>query len=100
MSLDTLIAKACVAPASIEFPDMIAAIDNLYDFAPTAFKNGDLENATGQNNGSCELFAFAKLQRFGKEQKPPAGTDHVNIRSFIKFSWNGIAYAGVALKAR
>ncbi len=28
----------------------------------------------------------------------PDGTDHQNIRNFIKFGWNGIAFDGKALK--
>jgi hypothetical protein len=28
-------------------------------FSPTAFENGILHNAAGENSGSCKLFAFA-----------------------------------------
>lgn len=114
MTLDAFLQKLNNDPAAIEFTDTIATIDSLYEFTPTAFKNGELENAAGQNNGSCKLFAFAKLQNLSKEQtlacfgayyrkdvlEHPEATDHGNIRNFMKFGWDGIAYAGVALQAK
>lgn len=113
MNLDTLLNKLDTAPSSIEFTDTLAVIEALYNFTPTAFKNGESENAAGQNNGSCKLFAFARLQGLSKEQtlacfgayyrkdvlENPNGTDHDNIRNFMKYGWDGITYAGVALKA-
>ena len=80
----------------------------------TAFRNGELENAAGQNNGSCKLFAFARLQGLSKEQTlacfgayyrndvlgNPTGTDHQNIRNFMQYDWDGIAYAESALRRR
>jgi HopJ type III effector protein len=114
MTLDTFLQKLNTTPNSIEFTDTIAVIDALYDFTPTAFKNGELENAANQNNGSCKLFAFAKLQGFSKEQtlacfgayyrkdvlEHPAATDHGNIRNFMKSGWDGVVYAGEALQRR
>ena len=37
-------------------------IDALYDFTPSAFDNGEVHNAAGQNNGSCRILAFAQAQ--------------------------------------
>ncbi len=114
MTLDAFLEKLNTTPNSIEFTDTIAVIDSLYDFTPTAFENGELQNAANQNNGSCKLFAFAKLQGLNKEQtlacfgafyrkdvlEQPAGTDHGNIRNFIKYGWHGIVYAGEPLRQR
>ena len=114
MLLDAFLQKLNTTPNTIEFTDTIAVIDALYEFTPTTFKNGELENAAGQNNGSCKLVAFAKLQGFNKEQtlacfgtfyrkdvlEHPAGTDHGNIRNFIKYGWDGIGYAGEPLRLR
>jgi hypothetical protein len=114
MTLDALLHKLTAAPNNIEFTDTISLIDSLYEFTPTAFKNGELENAAGQNNGSCKLFAFARLQGFSKEQtlacfgayyrkdvlEHPAGTDHGNIRNFMKYGWDGVVYAGEPLRVR
>lgn len=112
MTLDTFLQKLKAAPHTIEFTDTQSVIDTLYHFTPTAFKNGAVENAAGQNNGSCKLFAFAKLQGLNQQQtlacfgayyhrdvlEHPNGTDHGNIRNFMKYGWEGISYAGQALK--
>ena len=89
-------------------------IDALYNFTPTEFKNGNTVNLENQNNGSCKLFAFAKIQKFTKEEtlmcfgkfytqdvlKNPEGDDHQNIRNFINFGWNGIEFKGEALSPK
>jgi len=99
------------APDSIVFSDTVAVIDTNYDFTPTAFKNGELQNEAGQNNGSCKLFSFAKLHNLTQQQtlhcfgayyrndvlKNPQGTDHQNIRNFIKYGWDGVVFQGNAL---
>ncbi len=114
MELNTFMQQLRSNPDSIAFSDTIAVIDANYDFTPTAFKNGDLMNEAGQNNGSCKLFAFAQLQNltaaetlacFGRYYrddvlKHPEAIDHQNIRNFIKHGWGGIKYQGDALKAK
>jgi hypothetical protein len=111
MTLDSFLIKLRETPNQIEFTDTIAVIENLYDFTPTAFQNGDLHNEAGQNSGSCKLFSFAKLQNFTVEQtlscfgafyrvdvlENPDANNHQNIRNFIKTGWNGIEFDGVAL---
>ena len=47
-------------PEEISFDDVIAYIDEHYDFVPTAFQNGEVLNEENQNNGSCKIFSFAK----------------------------------------
>lgn len=102
------------APESVNFADTIAVIDAHYDFTPTAFRNGELDNAAGQNNGSCKIFAFAQLQQLSPQQtlhcfgnyyrddvlQHPAATDHQNIRNFMRFGWEGVVFQGVALVAK
>ena len=99
------------APDSINFNTTISVIDAHYDFTPTAFRNGELQNEAGQNNGSCKVFSFARLHKLSPLQtlhcfgsyyrddvlKHPQGTDHQNIRNFIKTGWEGIAFQGDAL---
>ena len=101
-------------PETIQFSDVIEYIDGKYDFTPTAFKNGDTTNQAGQNNGSCKVFGFALYHGLTKEQtlllfgefyredvlKKPNGTDHQNIRNFMKFGWEGITFDGDALKEK
>ncbi|PWN66539.1 HopJ type III effector protein [Chryseobacterium oncorhynchi] len=101
-------------PETIEFNEVIAYIDQHYDFTPTAFKNGSTANEAGQNNGSCKVFSFAKLQGLTKGQtlflfgefyredvlKNPNGNDHQNIRNFMNFGWEGVSFEGEALKEK
>lgn len=102
------------APDSITFNTTIEAIDAHYDFTPTAFRNGVLINEAGQNNGSCKIFSFAKLQQLTAQQtlhcfgtyyrddvlKHPQNNDHQNIRNFIRSGWEGIVFQGDALGAK
>lgn len=112
MQINEFLNRLDTAPASIQFPEVIALIDSLYSFTPTAFQNGELHNAAGQNSGSCKLFSFAKLQGFNLEQtlacfgdyyrrdvlEHPEATDHQNIRNFMRFGWDGIRFEGNALE--
>lgn len=111
MELSQLKEKIANNPSAVEFNDTMAVIENLYIFTPTEFSNGDTVNEENQNNGSCKLFAFAKLNNFTKEEtlacfgkfytedvlKNPEGEDHQNIRNFMKFGWDGISFKGEAL---
>jgi HopJ type III effector protein len=86
-------------------------IDANYDFTPTAFHNGGMQNVAWQNNGSCKAFSFAGLHRLTPQQtlhcfgsyyrddvlRHPQGSDHLNIRNFMKTGWAGILFAGNAL---
>ncbi|RZJ27804.1 MAG: type III effector, partial [Chryseobacterium sp.] len=56
------------APHEIQFKDVIAFIDAHYDFTPTKFTNGNTVNEADQNNGSCKVFSFAKLNALSKEE--------------------------------
>ncbi|MDO7137173.1 HopJ type III effector protein [Algibacter lectus] len=99
------------APETIAFSDTITAIEAKYNFTPTAFKNGELTNAAGENSGSCKLFAFAKNEGFTKEEtlacfgqyyfedvlKDPNGDGHQNIRNFMKTGFDGLAFEGEPL---
>jgi HopJ type III effector protein len=114
MTLDTFLHQLATTPDAVEFTDTMAVIEALYDFTPVAFRNGQLENAAGQNSGSCKLFAFARLQGLSQQQtlacfgayyrkdvlENPHGADHGNIRNFMKYGWEGIAYEGEALRAK
>lgn len=110
-NIETFIKKIKENPKSIEFTETIAVIDANYNFTPTAFQNGTQFNAVGENSGSCKLFSFAQLHNlsqletlacfgsyyFNDVLKNPQGTDHQNIRNFMKFGWNGIQFEGNAL---
>ena len=101
-------------PETIQFNDVISFIEEHYDFSPTPFKNGNTINEVNQNNGSCKVFSFAKLNNLTKEEtlflfgdfyrndvlKNPDGIDHQNIRNFITFGWDGISFEGEALRKK
>ena len=94
----------------IQFKDVIAFIDEHYNFTPTKFTNRNTVNEADQNNGSCKVFSFAKLNDLSKEEtlnlfgefyrkdvlQNPEGTDHQNIRNFMEFGWEGSAFEGKA----
>ena len=114
MSLTAFLQRLRETPGQIEFADSIAAIESHYDYTPTAFRNGALENAAGQNGGSCKIFSFARLQGldeqatlacFGRYYREdvllhPDASDHQNIRTFMRSGWSGIAFEGNALSVR
>ncbi len=114
MIISNFLEKLNSAPESVTFADTMAAIESNYDFTETTFKNGETNNEAGTNSGSCKLFAFAKLNGLDQEQtltcfgdyyrkdvlKNPEGTDHANIRNFIKSGWSGIRFEAQALKAK
>lgn len=111
MDIATFTAKLDNAPESIDFKEVIALIDSLYSFTPTAFRNGNYHNEAGQNNGSCKLFSFANMHGLSQAQtlacfgdyyrkdvlENPNGMDHQNIRNFMQFGWSGIEFQGNAL---
>ena len=98
----------------IQFKDVIAFIHEHYDFTPTKFTNGNTVNEANENNGSCKVFSFAKLNDLSNEEtlalfgafyreevlKNPEGSDHQNIRNFMEFGWEGISFEGEALRKR
>lgn len=102
-------------PTSINFNDTMAIIEKLYTYTPSDFKNGpDVTNDAGTNEGSCKLFAFAKLQNLSQQQtlqcfgdyyrkdvlENPDNTDHANIRSFIQNGRDGISFTSTVLTPR
>ncbi len=111
MSISSFLQKLKHSPNSITFSETIAVIEENYDFTPTAFDNGTQHNAEGENSGSCKLFAFAKLQNLSQAETlacfggyyfeevlgDPEGTNHQNIRNFMKTGWDGIQFEGEAL---
>ena len=114
MKISNFLSQINSSPESIVFQNTMDCIEENYVFTPTAFKNGDTYNLTGKNSGSCKLFFFAKLNNLDIEQTLACfgqyyfkdvlnnleGTDHQNIRNFMKHGWDGIQFEGVALVAK
>lgn len=104
-------------PENIEFSETIEVIDTHYIYTPTRFSNGNnsddrLINEAGSNEGSCKIFAFAKLNNLSVAQtlqcfgvyyredvlKHPEEDNHANIRRFIRDGWQGIHFEQSALQ--
>lgn len=114
MELEIFLNKLQTSPSKIEFPDTVALINGLYEFTPTGFRNEEIYNEAGQNSGSCKVFAFARLHDLSPEMtlscfgafyradvlKNPDGSNHQNIRQFMKTGWDAIEFDGVALRAK
>ena len=103
---------------TVSFHEAQLVIMENYDYHPTEFNNGLddilIVNPAGTNEGSCKIFAFAKLNNLSKEStlnlfgdyyradvlQNTEGTAHQNIRNFMQFGWEGIEFKGVALTPR
>lgn len=109
MTILELINKAKQAEKLV-FSEVIETIDANYTFTPTYFKNGEVVNEANTNNGSCKVFSFAKKhdlnaqetvflfgEHYTKVLETPDENDHQNIRNFLKFGWEGIAFEKEAL---
>ncbi len=101
----------------IRFADTMALIERHFHYTPTAFANGlgneRMLNEAGINEGSCKIFAFARqlgldehqtLTLFGEHYRHvlahPQGSDHQNIRQFMRHGWKGIEFFGQPLTPR
>jgi hypothetical protein len=100
-------------PTSLLFAETMQVIEEFYNFTPTAFTNGNIKNKTGENSGSCKLFAFAINQKLTKEEtlfcfgehyksvlEDATGTSHQNIRNFMKFGFKGLDFESDALSKK
>merc|ERR1712127_841363 len=95
----------------IMFEEVMDMINEDYETGLIEFKNGDLLNAFGENEGSANVLSYGALSDFDKETTlklwgqyyrdvlaTPDGTDHQNIRNFMKTGWEGVPFEnGIAL---
>lgn len=100
----------------LAFNETLAIIDQFYHYTPCEFSNGlsqPLVNPAGTNQGSCKVFAFARLNNLDEKQtlklfgehyqsvlQHPEGDDHQNIRRFMLDGWAGIQFKDQPLKAK
>lgn len=114
MTIQEFLEQLNTRPLSLSFSQLMTLIDSQYQYEPTSFSNGKVLNNAGQNEGSCKLFAFAKLHQLTPEQtlqcfgeyyrddvlNNPDGNDHANIRNFIKYGWQGVEFLSAPLSER
>lgn len=102
----------------VKFNEVMAQIEESFRFTPTEYTSGFgtddlLVNPAGTNNGSNKVFAFGMLYDLTEEQtlrlfcqffeevkESPDGTDHGNIRNFMKSGWPGIRMPTMSLTKR
>lgn len=114
MSIAKLLQRIRNDTQTVSFPHVIDTINAHYVYSPTQFTNGSgddsVVNAAGTNEGSCRIFAFAQLNHLNEAETlvcfgqfyrdvlaTPNGTDHANIRTFMRHGWKGICFSGMAL---
>ena len=113
MTISTLLDQLNENANLVQFPDVIHVIEQYYTYTPVSFQNGETYNQARTNEGSCKLFYFAKLQKLSETHtlalfgdyyredvlQNPEGSDHANIRNFMRSGWAGIKFEGEALTA-
>ncbi|WP_425914226.1 HopJ type III effector protein [Pseudomonas sp. GWSMS-1] len=93
------------------FAQTLAFIAEHYQYQPSAFHNGAVENAAGQNEGSCKTLGLAlleglsleeTLQCFGEHYRSvlatPSGSDHGNIRALMDTGLAGVRFEQPSLQ--
>jgi hypothetical protein len=109
--LNTL--RASLRSGQHAFANTLEFIANGYDYQPQAFSNGNVENAAGQNEGSCKTLGLALLEGLSDEetllafgehyrsvQATPEGSDHGNIRALIAHGLAGVKFTAEPLKRK
>ena len=112
-SLTDFLSQLSLNADEVSFEQVMQVISDNYRYTQATFSNGDTLNEAGTNEGSCKIFAFAKLNQLTEPQtlacfgryyredvlQNPQGSDHGNIRNFIKTGWQGVEFQSAALKA-
>ena len=118
MQVEELLEQIKNRPNDVSFEEVISVVNANYEYTPVAFTNGiegdQVVNKPGDNEGSCKIFSFARLHGltedetlacFGKYYRNDVlqneeGTDHSNIRTFMRHGWAGIDFEQPALAAK
>jgi len=92
------------------FSETLAFVAEHYDYQPSDFSNGGVENAAGQNEGSCKTLGLAMLEGFSDQEAllcfgehyrsvlaTPDGSDHANIRALMRTGLEGVRFSQNAL---
>lgn len=97
----------------LRFKDVLNYISQHYTYTPSSFINGDLHNTAEENQGSAKVLYFAFLHSLTEKQTLqlfaehldnvstcPEGTNHPNIRQFIKTGWQAVLFENVVLRPK
>ncbi|MDO4441145.1 MAG: HopJ type III effector protein [Moraxella sp.] len=102
-----------IETGEFKFADVLHFIETHYHYTPVEFRNGEVVNAAGTNEGSAKVFSLAKLhglnqldtlklfaEHYESVLATPDGSDHANIRNFMHYGWQGIGLEKNALSPR
>jgi hypothetical protein len=95
----------------LTFEEVLELIETHYEPGLIEWKNGDIVNKQGENEGSAKLLSYAALSEMDKAttltlwgqyyrevKADPSGDSHANIRNFMKTGWEGVPFEnGIAL---
>ncbi|MGQ7956678.1 HopJ type III effector protein [Pseudomonas sp. SP16.1] len=93
------------------FTETLAFVAAHYHYQPSAFRNGTVDNAAGQNEGSCKTLGLALLEGFSLDETlrcfgehyrsvraTPDGSDHGNIRALMVHGLDGVQFEQAPLR--
>jgi len=95
----------------VTFEEFTEMVNEFFETQLLEFKNGDLLNKQGENEGSAMVLSYSALSNFDKETTlklwgqyyrevlaDPKGDSHQNIRNFMKYGWEGVPFEnGISL---
>lgn len=97
----------------LPFKEIIAYIDENFEYTASSFKNGALMNAESENQGSAKTLYFAKLNNLSVEDTlklfaehyqavldDKEGSSHQNIRNFMRNGWEGVEFEKEVLQLK
>ena len=102
----------------VSFEEVMAVVAQHYRYRPCRFRNGlgrdPIVNEAGTNEGSCRVLYLGRLlalsethtlELFGDYYRrdvlgAPNGTDHANIRRFMRDGWAGVDFDDVVLEPK
>ncbi|MEA3300370.1 MAG: HopJ type III effector protein [Pseudomonadota bacterium] len=95
------------------FAATLAFVDQWFDYSPSAFSNGPVSNAADQNQGSCKVFALARLldldrdealRCFGEHYREvlatPDADNHRNLRQLQAAGLDAVAFDAFPLRRK
>ena len=97
---------------SVTFKETIDFLDTHYFYFEVPFKNGPLYSKPNENTGTAKILSFGLMTRMTEAQTlamfgeiyrnlSPDGTDHANIRQFIKTGFAGVSFeTGLAISSK
>ena len=87
------------------FETTLEFIETYFNFTPSAFNNGGVQNSKEQNQGSCKVFALAQLLNLTQQQTlrcfgqhyrdvvaTPEVDNHHNLRRVLKDGLENITF--------